>query len=162
MTNATLPLFPDAPPETPAIGVARSQSPETSTGAVPPQATAPVEYHDATKGLPQKTADAIADGMQRCDENADGRWRHIFDACVLAAARKKSEITSDDVLTEIEALPNPPDTHNLAAIGPAMMRAKQMGVISSTDRVVRSKRPGKHGNRQNVWASNYFIPKKEN
>lgn len=153
MTQPTLPLFPDERPETPAIGVARSQCPESSKGAT---SNASFEYHDATKGLPQKVSDAITDGMQRADENADGRWRHIFDACVLAAARKKAEITSDDVLTEIEALPNPPDTHNLAAIGPAMIRAKQMGVISSTDRVVRSKRPGKHGNRQNVWASNYF------
>lgn len=95
-------------------------------------------------------------GMQQADDNADGRWKHIFDACVLAAARKKPEITSDDVLAEIEALPNPPETHNLVAIGPAMRRACQMGVLRGTDRTKRSERPEKHGNRQNVWESKYF------
>ncbi len=95
-------------------------------------------------------------GMAQADQNADERWKHIFDACVLAAARKKPEITSDDVLAEIEALPNPPDTHNLAAIGPAMMRAAKMGILKSTDRVTRSQRPNKHGNRHTVWQSNYF------
>jgi hypothetical protein len=94
--------------------------------------------------------------MRQADENADSRWRHIFDGCVLAAARKKLEITSDDVLEEIEALPEPPETHNLAAIGPAMVRAAAMGVLARTDRVVRSKRPGKHGNRQNIWLSKYY------
>lgn len=98
----------------------------------------------------------IAEGMQAADDHADGRWKHVFDACVLAAARRKPEITSDDVLAEIEALPSPPDTHNLAAIGPAMMRAKAMGILGPTDRVKRSERPEKHGNRQNVWVSHYF------
>lgn len=98
----------------------------------------------------------MADGMQRADDNAEARWKHIFDACVLAAARKKPEITSDDVLAEIEALPDPPSTHNLAAIGPAMIRAAAMGVLTRTDRVKRSERPMKHGNRQNIWLSRYY------
>jgi hypothetical protein len=111
---------------------------------------------DFTQKRPPQVQARIADGMQTADDNADERWKHIFDGCVLAAARKKSEITSDDVLAEIEALPDPPDTHNLAAIGPAMKRAQVMGVISYTDRVKRSERPEKHGNRQNVWLSNYW------
>jgi hypothetical protein len=106
--------------------------------------------------LPVAAQAKIAEGMQAADDHADGRWKHIFDGCVLAAARKKPEITSDDVLAEIEALPDPPDTHNLAAIGPAMKRAQVMGVISYTERVKRSERPEKHGNRQNVWLSNYW------
>ena len=95
-------------------------------------------------------------GRQVSDENANERWKHLFDACVLAAARKKPEITSDDVLAEMEALPNPPSTHNLAAIGGAMKRACDMGVLKGTDRVKRSERPEKHGNRQNVWISNFY------
>jgi len=94
--------------------------------------------------------------MHQADINADPKWRHFFDGCVLAAARKRPEITSDDVLAEIEALPHPPETHNLAAIGPAMVRAAEMGILAHTDRVVRSKRPEKHGNRQNIWASAVF------
>jgi hypothetical protein len=111
---------------------------------------------DFTRNRPPIVQERIADGMQAADDHADERWKHIFDACVLAAARKKPEITSDDVLAEIEALPDPPDTHNLAAIGPAMKRAKQMGILEYTDRVKRSERPEKHGNRQNIWRSNYY------
>ena len=96
------------------------------------------------------------EGMERADQNADSRWRHIFDGCVLAAARKKPEITSDDVLAEIEALPDPPSTHNLAAIGPAMIRGARMGILKHTDKLQRSKRPEKHGNFGRVWLSLYF------
>jgi hypothetical protein len=97
-------------------------------------------------------------GMAQADENADPKWRHIFDACVLAAAKKKQEITSDDVLTELERLPNAPNTHNLAAIGPAMRRAKEMGILKPTGRVERSQRPEKKGNLHSVWFSNYYAP----
>jgi len=113
---------------------------------------------DFTQKLPAPTQERIADGMRQADENADSRWRHIFDGCVLAAARKKPEITSDDVLAEIEALPDPPNTHNLAAIGPAMKRAAEMGLLAYTDRVKRSERPEKHGNRQNIWISKCWKP----
>jgi hypothetical protein len=95
-------------------------------------------------------------GMDQARANADGRWVAVFDACVLAAARKKPEITSDDVLAEIESLPDPPETHNLSAIGAAMRRACSVGILRGTNRVKRSERPEKHGNRQNVWESKYF------
>lgn len=112
---------------------------------------------DFTGPLPPPVGDAMSAGMQQADDNANAQWKHVFDACVLAAARKKREITSDDVLTELEALPNAPSTHNLAAIGPAMVRAGAMGILRRTDRVKRSERPEKHGNRQNVWESLYFV-----
>lgn len=115
---------------------------------------------DFTQRMPPAVQERTAAGMRQADENADERWKHIFDACVLAAARKKPELTSDDVLTEIEALPNPPETHNLAAIGPAMKRAAAMGILKCTDRVKRSERPEKHGNRQNVWLSKFFVEAK--
>ena|SRR5579863_5100926 len=95
-------------------------------------------------------------GMQVADDNASVRWKHMWDACVVAAARKLAELTSDDVLAEYEGLQHPPGTHNLAAIGPAMRRAFEMGVLKGTDRTKRSERPEKHGNRQNVWISNYY------
>jgi hypothetical protein len=115
---------------------------------------------DFTQTRPAAVQDKIAQGMKQADENADKKWKHVFDGCVLAAARKKKEITSDDVLAEIEALPNPPDTHNLAAIGPAMQRASKMGILKHTDRVKRSERPEKHGNRQNIWESKFYEAKK--
>lgn len=100
----------------------------------------------------------IDEAMRRADENADGRWKHIFDACILIAATKHYEVTVDEVLEAIEALPNPPETHNLSAIGAAMKRAAEMGVLTYTDRVRRSNRPKKHGNRHNVWISSYYKP----
>lgn len=113
---------------------------------------------DFSQKLPAPTQERIADGMRQADENADSRWRHIFDASVLAAARKKPEIVSDDVLTEIESLPNPPSTHNLAAIGPCMVRASEMGILVRTDRLQRSKRPEKHGNLTRIWSSKVYKP----
>lgn len=120
-------------------------------------ASKPGQYAlDFSGRRPPKVQDRIERGMRQADENADGRWKHIFDACILAVAKKKPELTSDDVLEEIAALPNAPSTHNLAAIGAAMIRASDMGIIKRTDRVQRSRRPEKHGNRQNVWTSNYY------
>jgi hypothetical protein len=95
-------------------------------------------------------------GMATADANANEKWKALWDACVLAAARKQAEITSDDVLTEIEALPNAPTTHNLSAIGPAMKRAQQAGIIRGTGRYLRSKREVKNGNLHQVWESKYF------
>ena len=97
-------------------------------------------------------------GRAQADENANEKWKHIWDCCVLAAARKKPEIVSDDVLAEVELLGHAPTTHNLSAIGAAMHRAYKMGILSGTDRVKRSERPEKHGNRQNIWGSNYYKP----
>lgn len=111
---------------------------------------------DFTQKVPPAIQEKIRAGMKRADDNADLRWRHVFDACVLAAARKKPEVTSDDVLAEIEALPDAPTTHNLAAIGPAMKRAAQMGILTRTDRFVRSTVKRKNGNLHNIWISNYY------
>lgn len=95
-------------------------------------------------------------GMAAVDANAKEDWKHWFDGCVMAAAKKKPEITSDDVLAEIEALPHAPETHNLAAIGPAMIRAAKMGLIRGTDRTIRSKRAVKNGNLHRVWESKVY------
>jgi hypothetical protein len=119
--------------------------------------TAPLQFDMDFSG---KLPVSAQEGRAQSDANADSRWRHIFDGCVLAAAKKKPEIVSDDVLAEIEVLPNPPGTHNLAAIGGAMHRAYTMGVLRGTDRVKRSERPEKHGNRQNIWISNYYKAKR--
>lgn len=113
---------------------------------------------DFTERMPVCAQERIADGMQRADDHADERWKHFFDAAVLAAARKKPEIVSDDVLAEIESLPNAPSTHNLSAIGPCMIRASEMGILMRTDRLQRSKRPEKHGNLTRIWASKVYKP----
>jgi len=96
------------------------------------------------------------EGMAQADANASPLWKRWFDDCVMAAAKKKAEITSDDVLSELEALPNPPSTHNLGAIGSAMVRAAKDGLLERTERLKRSQRPEKNGNLQRVWRSVIF------
>lgn len=108
------------------------------------------------KPLPPAVQERIAEGMKQADDNASPRWKHIWDGCVLAAARRLKELTSDDVLAEFEKLKHPPATHNLSAIGPAMKRAWKMGVISPTEKVVRSERLEKKGNFHRSWMSNYY------
>jgi hypothetical protein len=95
-------------------------------------------------------------GMAQADANANKVWKHIWDGCVLAAARRLPEITSDDVLFEFEQLKNQPMTHNLSAIGPAMRRGWKMGILMPTDKVVRSLREEKRGNYHRTWKSQYY------
>lgn len=111
---------------------------------------------DFTQKLPPAVQERIAEGMQRADENADPKWKHIWDGCVLAASRRLKTLTSDDVLAEFEKLKHQPGTHTLSAIGPAMKRAWRMGVIAPTEGIVRSERLEKKGNYHKVWASKYY------
>lgn len=99
-------------------------------------------------------------GMAIADENANHFWRRMIDAAIVAVARRMPELTVDDVLDEMEKIPNCPSTHSLAALGPAMSRARQDKIITATDRVVRSRRAKKHGNRHNCWISNYYEGKR--
>ncbi len=93
-------------------------------------------------------------GMQQADENADGRWKREIDACILAVARRLAKFTVDDVLAEIESLPHPFETHNLAALGPRMREvSKSLGYMEATDQVRRSKVAHKHANLHRVWRS---------
>lgn len=101
-------------------------------------------------------AGVTIEAMQTCDDHADPLWKQRFDDAVLAVARRRAELTSDDVLAHVERLADPPKTHNLAAIGPAMIRAMKADIIEPTGRTQRSERPEKHGNRQNVWRSRVF------
>jgi hypothetical protein len=97
------------------------------------------------------------DGMMRADENANDVWKRWIDGCIQCVASEKQEFTVDDVLAKLESLPYPPDTHNLAALGPRMKEvAKTLKYMTATDRVQRSKRPEKNGNLHRVWRSNLW------
>ena len=94
-------------------------------------------------------------GMAQADDNAEPRWKREVDGCILAVARRLQEFTVDDVLAEIESLPNPFETHNLSALGPRMKRvSKELKYMTATERVQRSKRPEKNANLHRVWKSN--------
>lgn len=96
-------------------------------------------------------------GMQQADENADDRWRRWVDGAIQVIATRQAEFTVDDVLGYLDSLPHPPSTHNLAALGPRMKRvSKELGYMTATDQVRRSKIPGKHGNLMRVWRSNLW------
>lgn len=99
---------------------------------------------------PRKTTQ---ESIDQADEHADENWKKRFDDAIVSVARRKAELTSDDVLAHLEKLADPPSTHNLSAIGAAMLRAMKNGIIESTGRTQRSERIEKHGNRQNVWRS---------
>lgn len=107
----------------------------------------------------------VQEAMGRCYANADPYWKPLVYACVVAVARRKAELTSDDVLAELDAINairkelNQPlyETHNLRAIGPAMQQAAKNGIIEATDQMVRSDRAGKHGNNHRVWSSKVHI-----
>ena len=111
---------------------------------------------DFSAKRPPEVQAKIADGMERADENANHFWKRIIDAAIVAVARRLPELSVDDVLAEMESIPNCPKTHALDALGPAMSRARRDKILSPTDRVVRSQRPEKHGNRHSVWKSNYW------
>ena len=96
-------------------------------------------------------------GMAQADDNANERWKRFIDGCIQNIAIEKSEFTVDDVLAKLEALPFPPSTHNLAALGPRMKEvSKVLKYMTPTDRVQRSRRPEKNGNLHRVWKSNLF------
>lgn len=96
-------------------------------------------------------------GMAQADENANERWKRFIDGCIQNVAIEKQEFTVDDVLAKLEALPYPPSTHNLSALGPRMKEvSKVLKYMTPTDRVQRSRRTGKNGNLHRVWHSNLF------
>ena len=119
--------------------------------------SAAIQYDlDFSAKMPAAAQERMADGMRQADENADICWKRIFDDCLLAVARRLQELTSDDVLAEMESLGHAPGTHNLSAIGARIVAALELGILACTDKVKRSARPEKHGNRQNIWRSCYY------
>lgn len=94
-------------------------------------------------------------GMKKADDNACPEWKYMVNAAIVAVARKQQELTVDDVIVELGEIPHCPKNHSLDALGPAMMRAAKMGVITGTGRRERSKRPEKNGNLHSIWRSNH-------
>ncbi len=126
----------------------------TSVGNELREMTQPLQFDiDFDKKLPP----SAQIGMQQADENASEKWRRWVDGAIQVVATRQAEFTVDDVLGYLESLPNPPSTHNLAALGPRMKRvSKELGYMTATDRVQRSKRPEKNGNLHRVWKSNLW------
>jgi hypothetical protein len=102
----------------------------------------------------QKLPASAQAGMQDADDHANSQWKRWVDGCIQSVARRQQEFTVDDVLGELETIPDRPNTHHLAALGPRMKEvAKTLRYMEATDRVQRSKRPEKNGNLHRVWKS---------
>lgn len=102
----------------------------------------------------QRLPPSAQEGMARADANASDKWKRWVDGCIQDVARRMPEFTVDDVIAALEALPDPPSTHNLGALGPRMKEvSKTLCYMEATDRVQRSKRPICHGNLHRVWHS---------
>lgn len=96
-------------------------------------------------------------GMAQADENADPIWRRWIDGCIQDVARRQEFFTVDDVILALEALPNPPQTHSLCALGPRLKEvAKTLGYMEATNELRRSKIPHKHANLHRVWRSRIY------
>lgn len=105
----------------------------------------------------QKLPPSVQIGMQQADDNANAKWKRWIDGCIQDVARRLPEFTVDDVILALQGLPEPPDTHNLAALGPRMKEvAKVLGYMEATENVKRSKLPGKKGNLHRVWRSKLY------
>lgn len=119
---------------------------------------------DWSQKRPPEVQEKITAGMQAADDHADPFWKRVIDGCILAVARKRAELSVDNVLDEIEeankgriaAGLKPVETHHLCAIGPAMKRAFRDGVITATGRVTRSTKAHKNGNLHAIWKSNFY------
>ena len=107
-----------------------------------------------TLDFSQKMPVSAQIGMQQADDHAKAEWKRWVDGCIQDVARRMPEFTVDDVLQALEALPNPPSTHRLCALGPRMVEvSKTLKYMKATERVQRSKREASHGNLLRVWES---------
>lgn len=98
------------------------------------------------------------EGMARCDDSADPRWKRMVDGAIQAVAKEKQEFTADDVLAKLGELPNPPSTHNASALGPRMKEvSKTLKYMEPTDQVKRSERVEAHGHFLRVWKSRIYF-----
>lgn len=103
-------------------------------------------------------------GMQDADAHANETWKAVLDACVFNAARRLQVVTVEDVrkeliaVNEIRKAQGKPEvtTHNLSAFGPAMIRAKEKGILEWTPEVRRNKTAGTKGNLMRCWRSNFY------
>jgi len=94
-------------------------------------------------------------GMARAINHANPAWVLAASKAVVAAAREKRTLTTDDVVTRIDANTT---THELRALGPVMRRAAIDGVIEKALQlpIKCATRPSNHRRPLTVWKSLIF------
>ncbi|MEM1224570.1 MAG: hypothetical protein AAGJ40_02675 [Planctomycetota bacterium] len=95
----------------------------------------------------------VQPAIDRAEANADESWKSAAMECIAIAASTMEDFTADDIL---ELLSNRPEkTHNLAALGPVMQKAKRIGWIANTGRMRQTRLAQRH-RKLTVWQSRVF------
>jgi hypothetical protein len=101
-----------------------------------------------------KTATQLRDeGIQQVGDNANAAWTNLVLQIIKQLSSQSLTLTSDDVWLELQKYPEI-QTHQPSAMGAMFRRAFSIGLISSTDNFVLSKRPSSHARPIRVWQSN--------
>ena len=94
---------------------------------------------------------AKREGMANADFGADPEWKLAAYTAVVATARIKRLLTSDDV---VERIPKDVDTPEWRALGPVMLAAAKAGVITKANMPgINSTRRKLHAGPRTVWES---------
>lgn len=111
---------------------------------------------NSTEGMPlfEATAEppweAAQRGIDQAERNANLDWKEAAIECVRTVARRYREFTTDEVLVELDKLPE--KTHNLSALGAVMRRADREGLIANTGQMRQTKIARRH-RKLTVWRS---------
>lgn len=92
----------------------------------------------------EETTAAKEDGIQRADVHADDAWKLAAFRAIECVAAIGEPFTSDEVIVLMEADPNGPTTHNLAALGGVFRRAASSGLIRKANATRPSKLARRH------------------
>lgn len=97
---------------------------------------------------------AKVEGMGRAEAGAAAHWIEYMLEQTRRTCLKHARFTSDDVFDRADADPNAPDTHDLRAFGPVMMRAAKLGYCRKADVApIPSRRVSLHRSPRSVWVS---------
>ena len=110
----------------------------------------PMLFDDQSATVSTDADEVRQAAIKRAEQNADADWKRAATDCLHQVARRKFELTADDVLELLER--QSVQTHNLAALGPVFLRAAKRGWIQNTDRMVQSRIPRRH-RKITVWKS---------
>lgn len=95
--------------------------------------------------------------IKQVNANADRDWKDMALVCLFNVARSQETLTADDLrermIAEASTLTDFPETHDLRATGPIMLKGKAEGWIRGTDRQRVGRFVSSHGRPQQVWIS---------
>lgn len=93
--------------------------------------------------------------IDEVEKNADEVWWHKTKEVIRDLAKKKLEITSDDVWEELDRL-QIPRPHQPSAMGSVFRACSQSGCIEKTGKYVPSRQLTNHQRDVAVWRSCFF------